>query len=94
MIASDQSRDIRIRIVSDGTRLGTDVTDAATGKPIHGVMRVAFDLSGDALGAEEAHAVVEVLAELDVTLDGEVRRYRLHQDTGEMELIGDPGLRT
>ena len=73
----------RIRIVSDGSRWNTHVLDAETGNEIHGVMNVKFDL--DASRDYFAIAQLEVITEMDVTVDAEVRSFRLNRVTGNYD---------
>lgn len=79
----------RVRIESDGTRLGTRVIDADTGCEVMGVLRVEFDL--DAGREEFATVRIDVVAEIDVTVDGEVRRLRLDAESGQYFPIGVVG---
>lgn len=80
----------RVRIVNEtGSPLNTQIMDADTGDVIHGV--TSFALSQD--GAhDEIVAVLSFVAEIDVTVEGEVRRYRLDQDTGEIVPLDEESL--
>ncbi len=56
-----------------------EITDAESGAPIRGVADVTIHLPADGL----VTATLEMLVEIDCTVEGTIRRLRLNQETGE-----------
>lgn len=76
----------RIRIVNNtGHSISTSVVDADTGDPIHGVL--GFELIQGS--RDELTATLNVMVEIDMTVDAEVKHWRLNRDTGAMVEIDD-----
>ena len=65
---------LRLRIVSDGTSEGTRVLDAATGRALAGVVRVAWEAGWDSLGRQPVVRLELEQVALDLTGEGEITR--------------------
>lgn len=74
----------RVRIVSNGRRDGTGVYDEQ-GNQMSSVMNVSIDI--DPSAPELVTATLDVLAEIDVTCDAEIKRMRKDDDTGAWEEV-------
>lgn len=51
---------MKLRIISDGTREGTHVIDAETGKEVEGVLKVRISIDRDGVEAEITVAGVDL----------------------------------
>lgn len=70
---------MRVKIVSDGTRLGTKVVDAQTGEAIEGVVGVGWRIAADGNYGllEPIPATLQVLTTFEIEAEAEVHEVGL-----------------
>ena len=64
---------MRVKIISDGSPMGTRIVDPATGKQIENVRRVSWSLGVDDLCAVATLELVDVPVEVEGEAEGKER---------------------